>query len=147
METEEKLCIKVLRTLQQMLVKRNKYGERVSSMMCVHPAPLPGWQSPPWAPRGAQLVLPWPQPWHGDTGDVCLPWQGNLLRKMLMNNYLQNKRSSSKGEMGDAAGGGECPFPAPSPQTPNSQTAMGPGLGWLPAPQRSRGFGEVKGWH
>uniref|UniRef100_A0A8C0V438 Inositol 1,4,5-trisphosphate receptor n=1 Tax=Cyanistes caeruleus TaxID=156563 RepID=A0A8C0V438_CYACU len=47
METEEKLCIKVLRTLQQMLVKRNKYGER-----------------------------------------------GNLLRKMLMNNYLQNKRST-----------------------------------------------------
>uniref|UniRef100_A0A8C5JT15 Inositol 1,4,5-trisphosphate receptor n=1 Tax=Junco hyemalis TaxID=40217 RepID=A0A8C5JT15_JUNHY len=42
METEEKLCIKVLRTLQQMLVKRNKYGER-----------------------------------------------GNLLRKMLMNNYLR----------------------------------------------------------
>uniref|UniRef100_A0A8C5JQ63 Inositol 1,4,5-trisphosphate receptor n=1 Tax=Junco hyemalis TaxID=40217 RepID=A0A8C5JQ63_JUNHY len=83
METEEKLCIKVLRTLQQMLVKRNKYGER--------------------------LVLPWPQPWHGEIGDVCLPWQGNLLRKMLMNNYLQNKRSSSKGEMGDAAGGGECP--------------------------------------
>uniref|UniRef100_A0A8C3NUJ7 Inositol 1,4,5-trisphosphate receptor n=1 Tax=Cyanoderma ruficeps TaxID=181631 RepID=A0A8C3NUJ7_9PASS len=60
METEEKLCIKVLKTLQQMLVKRNKYGER-----------------------------------------------GNLLRKMLMNNYLQNKRSSSKGEMGDAAGGGQ----------------------------------------
>uniref|UniRef100_U3JMP8 Inositol 1,4,5-trisphosphate receptor n=1 Tax=Ficedula albicollis TaxID=59894 RepID=U3JMP8_FICAL len=48
METEEKLCIKVLRTLQQMLVKRNKYGER-----------------------------------------------GNLLRKMLMNNYLQNKRSNA----------------------------------------------------
>uniref|UniRef100_A0A8C2YG23 Inositol 1,4,5-trisphosphate receptor n=1 Tax=Coturnix japonica TaxID=93934 RepID=A0A8C2YG23_COTJA len=45
METEEKLCIKVLRTLQQMLVKRNKYGER-----------------------------------------------GNLLRKMLLNNYLQNKK-------------------------------------------------------
>ncbi|XP_010145005.1 PREDICTED: inositol 1,4,5-trisphosphate receptor type 3, partial [Eurypyga helias] len=60
METEEKLCIKVLRTLQQMLVKRNKYGER-----------------------------------------------GNLLRKMLLNNYLQNKRSSSKGEIVDAAGGGQ----------------------------------------
>uniref|UniRef100_A0A672UMW1 Inositol 1,4,5-trisphosphate receptor n=1 Tax=Strigops habroptila TaxID=2489341 RepID=A0A672UMW1_STRHB len=59
METEEKLCIKVLRTLQQMLVKRNKYGER-----------------------------------------------GNLLRKMLLNNYLQNKKSSSKGEIMDAAGGG-----------------------------------------
>uniref|UniRef100_A0A8B9ZME9 Inositol 1,4,5-trisphosphate receptor n=1 Tax=Anas zonorhyncha TaxID=75864 RepID=A0A8B9ZME9_9AVES len=60
METEEKLCIKVLRTLQQMLVKRNKYGER-----------------------------------------------GNLLRKMLLNNYLQNKKSSSKGEIMDAAGGGQ----------------------------------------
>ncbi|NXK16689.1 ITPR3 protein, partial [Arenaria interpres] len=60
METEEKLCIKVLRTLQQMLVKRNRYGER-----------------------------------------------GNLLRKMLLNNYLQNKKSSSKGEMVDAAGGGQ----------------------------------------
>uniref|UniRef100_A0A8C9NXI9 Inositol 1,4,5-trisphosphate receptor n=1 Tax=Serinus canaria TaxID=9135 RepID=A0A8C9NXI9_SERCA len=81
METEEKLCIKVLRTLQQMLVKRNKYGER-----------------------------------------------GNLLRKMLMNNYLQNKRSSSKGEMGDAAGGGECPSPSPSPQAPSSQTEMGPAI-------------------
>lgn len=72
------------------------------------------------------MVLPWPQPWHGDAGDVCLPWQGNLLRKMLMNNYLQNKRSSSKGEMGDAAGGGECPSPAPSlpfllPHTSNSR--------------------------
>uniref|UniRef100_A0A670ZYN7 Inositol 1,4,5-trisphosphate receptor n=1 Tax=Pseudonaja textilis TaxID=8673 RepID=A0A670ZYN7_PSETE len=31
MATEEKLCIKVLRTLQQMLVKRNKYGDRVSN--------------------------------------------------------------------------------------------------------------------
>uniref|UniRef100_A0A8C0VA62 Inositol 1,4,5-trisphosphate receptor n=2 Tax=Passeriformes TaxID=9126 RepID=A0A8C0VA62_CYACU len=70
METEEKLCIKVLRTLQQMLVKRNKYGERVST--------------------------------------------GNLLRKMLMNNYLQNKRSSSKGEMGDAAGGGDITALVPS---------------------------------
>lgn len=31
METEEKLCVKVLRTLQQMLVKKTKYGERVSA--------------------------------------------------------------------------------------------------------------------
>lgn len=30
METEEKLCVKVLRTLQQMLLKKTKYGERVS---------------------------------------------------------------------------------------------------------------------
>uniref|UniRef100_A0A8C3PTE2 Inositol 1,4,5-trisphosphate receptor n=1 Tax=Calidris pygmaea TaxID=425635 RepID=A0A8C3PTE2_9CHAR len=67
METEEKLCIKVLRTLQQMLVKRNRYGER-----------------------------------------------GNLLRKMLLNNYLQNKKSSSKGEMVDASGGGESSHPSVS---------------------------------
>lgn len=30
MESEEKLCIKVLRTLQQMLLKKAKYGDRVS---------------------------------------------------------------------------------------------------------------------
>lgn len=51
METEEKLCIKVLRTLQQMLVKRNKYGERVSTVVPWHvfsPAPChQGAQPPP----------------------------------------------------------------------------------------------------
>lgn len=30
MESEEKLCVKVLRTLQQMLLKKSKYGDRVS---------------------------------------------------------------------------------------------------------------------
>ncbi|XP_074833871.1 inositol 1,4,5-trisphosphate-gated calcium channel ITPR3 isoform X2 [Carettochelys insculpta] len=60
MESEEKLCIRVLRTLQQMLVKKNKYGDR-----------------------------------------------GNTLRKMLLSNYLQNKKSSSKGEIVDTAGGGQ----------------------------------------
>uniref|UniRef100_A0A8D2JCB7 Inositol 1,4,5-trisphosphate receptor n=1 Tax=Varanus komodoensis TaxID=61221 RepID=A0A8D2JCB7_VARKO len=60
METEEKLCIKVLRTLQQMLVKRNKYGDR-----------------------------------------------GNTLRKMLLANYLQTKRSGAKGEIVDPSGIGQ----------------------------------------
>uniref|UniRef100_A0A670ZYC8 Inositol 1,4,5-trisphosphate receptor n=1 Tax=Pseudonaja textilis TaxID=8673 RepID=A0A670ZYC8_PSETE len=57
MATEEKLCIKVLRTLQQMLVKRNKYGDR-----------------------------------------------GNTLRKMLLANYLQTKKTGSKGEIVDSSG-------------------------------------------
>ncbi|XP_044869843.1 inositol 1,4,5-trisphosphate receptor type 3 isoform X3 [Mauremys mutica] len=60
MESEEKLCIRVLRTLQQMLMKRNKYGDR-----------------------------------------------GNTLRKMLVSNYLQNKKLSSKGEIVDTTGGGQ----------------------------------------
>ncbi|KAM6454037.1 inositol 1,4,5-trisphosphate-gated calcium channel ITPR3 isoform 1-T1 [Liasis olivaceus] len=60
MATEEKLCIKVLRTLQQMLVKRNKYGDR-----------------------------------------------GNTLRKMLLANYLQTKKSGSKGEIVDPSGIGQ----------------------------------------
>lgn len=30
MESEEKLCVKVLRTLQQMLQKKSKFGDRVS---------------------------------------------------------------------------------------------------------------------
>lgn len=41
METEEKLCIKVLRTLQQMLMKRNKYGERVSLCPAARSLQLP----------------------------------------------------------------------------------------------------------
>ncbi|XP_008579787.1 PREDICTED: inositol 1,4,5-trisphosphate receptor type 3 [Galeopterus variegatus] len=59
MESEEKLCIKVLRTLQQMLLKKNKYGDR-----------------------------------------------GNQLRKMLLQNYLQNRKSSSRGDLPDPMGTG-----------------------------------------
>ncbi|XP_040587959.1 inositol 1,4,5-trisphosphate receptor type 3 isoform X2 [Mesocricetus auratus] len=59
MESEEKLCVKVLRTLQQMLLKKNKYGDR-----------------------------------------------GNQLRKMLLQNYLQNRKSSSRGELPDPTGSG-----------------------------------------
>lgn len=33
MESEEKLCVKVLRTLQQMLLKKTKYGDRVSAQV------------------------------------------------------------------------------------------------------------------
>ncbi|XP_025781859.1 inositol 1,4,5-trisphosphate receptor type 3 [Puma concolor] len=54
MESEEKLCVKVLRTLQQMLLKKAKYGDR-----------------------------------------------GNQLRKMLLQNYLQNRKSSSRGDLPD----------------------------------------------
>ncbi|XP_038198829.1 inositol 1,4,5-trisphosphate receptor type 3 [Arvicola amphibius] len=59
MESEEKLCVKVLRTLQQMLQKKSKFGDR-----------------------------------------------GNQLRKMLLQNYLQNRKSSSRGELPDPTGSG-----------------------------------------
>uniref|UniRef100_A0A8C4VT16 Inositol 1,4,5-trisphosphate receptor n=1 Tax=Gopherus evgoodei TaxID=1825980 RepID=A0A8C4VT16_9SAUR len=43
MESEEKLCIRVLRTLQQMLMKRNKYGDRVSTAVRIPTiTPQPG---------------------------------------------------------------------------------------------------------
>lgn len=38
MESEEKLCVKVLRTLQQMLLKKTKYGDRVSTQQATHQA-------------------------------------------------------------------------------------------------------------
>uniref|UniRef100_A0A5F8HI75 Inositol 1,4,5-trisphosphate receptor n=1 Tax=Monodelphis domestica TaxID=13616 RepID=A0A5F8HI75_MONDO len=47
MESEEKLCIKVLRTLQQMLLKKRKYGERVSV----------GWESGAMGAAGEQMGL------------------------------------------------------------------------------------------
>ncbi|XP_051043111.1 inositol 1,4,5-trisphosphate receptor type 3 isoform X2 [Phodopus roborovskii] len=59
MGSEEKLCVKVLRTLQQMLLNKNKHGDR-----------------------------------------------GNQLRKMLLQNYLQNRKSSSRGELPDPTGSG-----------------------------------------
>lgn len=59
MESEEKLCVKVLRILQQMLLKKSKYGDR-----------------------------------------------GNQLRKMLLQNYLQNRKSSSRGDLPDPVGTG-----------------------------------------
>lgn len=40
MESEEKLCVKVLRTLQQMLLKKTKYGDRVSAQAGWMPAGL-----------------------------------------------------------------------------------------------------------
>lgn len=40
--SEEKLCVKVLRTLQQMLLKKTKYGDRVS-----WPWTKTAWQSQP----------------------------------------------------------------------------------------------------
>ncbi|KAM9292317.1 inositol 1,4,5-trisphosphate-gated calcium channel ITPR3 isoform 2-T2 [Gastrophryne carolinensis] len=60
MSSEEKLCIKVLRTLQQMLMKKNNFEER-----------------------------------------------GNLLRKTLLSNYLQNKKSNAKGETADSSANGQ----------------------------------------
>ncbi|KAM5180265.1 inositol 1,4,5-trisphosphate-gated calcium channel ITPR3 [Mantella aurantiaca] len=60
MSSEEKLCIKVLRTLQQMLMKKNNYEDR-----------------------------------------------GNLLRKTLLSNYLQNKKSNTKGETADSSAIGQ----------------------------------------
>uniref|UniRef100_A0A7M4FZI7 Inositol 1,4,5-trisphosphate receptor n=1 Tax=Crocodylus porosus TaxID=8502 RepID=A0A7M4FZI7_CROPO len=61
MQTEEKLCIKVLRTLQQMLMKRNKYGERVSLCPAARslqpPPPSLGRDSTAPGP-GGMLLLP-----------------------------------------------------------------------------------------
>ncbi|KAF6364602.1 inositol 1,4,5-trisphosphate receptor type 3 [Rhinolophus ferrumequinum] len=59
MESEEKLCVKVLRTLQQMLLKKAKYGDR-----------------------------------------------GSQLRKMLLQNYLQSRKCSSRADLPDPVGAG-----------------------------------------
>lgn len=68
METEEKLCIKVLRTLQQMLVKRNRYGERVSTTV---PWRVPSPAAP--HPRGSALAArPRPAPARTLTTFICL---------------------------------------------------------------------------
>lgn len=37
--------------------------------------------------------------------------QGNQLRKMLLQNYLQNRKSSSRGDLPDPMGTGQYRFP------------------------------------
>lgn len=39
--------------------------------------------------------------------------QGNQLRKMLLQNYLQNRKSSSRGDLPDPMGTGQCRLPCP----------------------------------
>lgn len=47
------------------------------------------------------------------TKRLILTFQGNQLRKMLLQNYLQNRKSSSRGELPDPTGSGQCHGPAP----------------------------------
>lgn len=109
MESEEKLCVKVLRTLQQMLLKKTKYGDRVSA--------LEGWV--PGGPgHGGLRARP---TWLDGKGGDGLPWallpslQGNQLRKMLLQNYLQNRKSSSRGDLPDPMGTGQSCVPPARP--------------------------------
>lgn len=104
MESEEKLCVKVLQTLQQMLLKKSKYGDRVSVTEVT----------------GPERVLTRQDLAHPS---LILPFQGNQLRKMLLQNYLQNRKSGARGELADPAGSGQChgpTLPSPLPCTAGS---------------------------
>lgn len=104
MESEEKLCIKVLRTLQQMLLKKTKYGDRVSALVGqVLGGPVRSAQGLRVKPIGP-VVNGALYPQWGLT--PILP-QGNQLRKMLLQNYLQNRKSTSRGDLPDPMGTGQ----------------------------------------
>lgn len=47
------------------------------------------------------------------TKSLILPTQGNQLRKMLLQNYLQNRKSGARGELTDPTGSGQCHGPTP----------------------------------
>lgn len=81
--------MKVLRTLQQMLQKKNKYGDRVS--VTASPARAKG--------SGRRTLA---------AKSHISPFQGNQLRKMLLQNYLQNRKSGPRGELTDPTGSGQC---------------------------------------
>lgn len=46
------------------------------------------------------------------TKSLPLSSQGNQLRKMLLQNYLQNRKSGPRGELTDPTGSGQCHGPA-----------------------------------
>lgn len=109
MESEEKLCVKVLRTLQQMLLKKAKYGDRVSAQAGGMPAGLARGSRGSGPGRAGQWL-------HGEMyqcGASLPPLQGNQLRKMLLQNYLQNRKSSSRGDLPDPVGAGQYCLPLP----------------------------------
>lgn len=59
--------------------------------------------------------------WLDGRGGDGLPWallpslQGNQLRKMLLQNYLQNRKSSSRGDLPDPMGTGQSCVPPARP--------------------------------
>lgn len=93
-ESEEKLCVKVLRTLQQMLLKKAKYGDRVSARW-----PTPGCRGQGCRASGSKA--------RSTLWGLAPSLQGNQLRKMLLQNYLQHRKSSSRGDLPDPMGIGQ----------------------------------------
>lgn len=107
MESEEKLCVKVLRTLQQMLLKKTKYGDRVSAQASW----MPGGLARSSRGSGPGLSGQWLHGLMYQRGALLPSSQGNQLRKMLLQNYLQNRKSSSRGDLPDPVGIGQYCLP------------------------------------
>lgn len=88
MSSEEKLCIKVLRILQEMLIRTLDFDERVSSM-----------------PNEANDEVPLSSKRH--EGNSCLSLQGISLRKVLLLNYLfPNKKNNPKSDIAELGAAG-----------------------------------------
>lgn len=86
MSAEEKLCIKVLRILQEMLIRTLDFDEKVSSSS----------EEPPLFSGGSSRVP-----------DLSL-LQGIPLRKVLLQNYLfPNKKSNPKTDLAELGAAGD----------------------------------------
>lgn len=88
MSSEEKLCIKVLRILQEMLIRTLDFDERVSSM-----------------PNEPNDEVPLSSKRH--EGNSSLSLQGISLRKVLLLNYLfPNKKNNPKNDLAELGAAG-----------------------------------------
>ena len=89
MSAEEKLCIKVPRILQEMLIRTLDFDEKVSSFTL----------------RVLAAVY---RDGTDGSSDLLLSSQGISLRKVLLQNYLfLNKKSSPKNDLAEFGAAGE----------------------------------------
>lgn len=98
MESEEKLCVKVLRTLQQMLLKKTKYlGDWVSAWRAGCQAGLATGGSGPGLPG-------WMVGETGCHGPCSLPCRATSCARCCYKNYLQNREVQLEGDLPDPHG-------------------------------------------
>ncbi|XP_040101920.1 inositol 1,4,5-trisphosphate receptor type 1 isoform X7 [Oryx dammah] len=130
-ENEEKLCIKVLQTLREMMTKDRGYGEKLISIDELDNAELP--QAPDSENSTEELE---PSPPLRQLEDHK---RGEALRQILVNRYYGNIRPSGRRESLTSFGNGPL-----SPGGPSKPAGGGGGSGSSPMSRGEMSLAEVQ---
>ncbi|XP_040101918.1 inositol 1,4,5-trisphosphate receptor type 1 isoform X5 [Oryx dammah] len=131
-ENEEKLCIKVLQTLREMMTKDRGYGEKLISIDELDNAELP--QAPDSENSTEQELEPSPPLRQLEDHK-----RGEALRQILVNRYYGNIRPSGRRESLTSFGNGPL-----SPGGPSKPAGGGGGSGSSPMSRGEMSLAEVQ---